>query len=204
MTANTLVQALVAASIGAVLTQGPPREFGLADLTVPMDRLPAGCALAASPSERLEGNRVRSGLWTGLNIGTNPWIGTEAPILAAIRERLAPTEVPDGPPLTPAQARRYFLQLADGIEQAYVAIYREQEVSDLTTVYGLQFPTTDAALAFARKSPGTVRSPASRSTAPSCSGTGFTSNNANMRRPRSIFGSPRSGGSRTRQPTPAS
>ena len=38
--------------------------------------------------------------------------------------------------------------------------------------------------------------------APSCSGTGFTSNNANMRRPRSIFGSPRSGGSRTRQPTP--
>jgi len=31
-----------------------------------------------------------------------------------------------------------------------VAIYREQEVSDLTTVYGLQFPTTDAALAFAR------------------------------------------------------
>ena len=150
MTANTLVQALVAASIGAVLSQGPPREIGLADLTVPNDRLPAGCALAASPSERLEGNRVRSGLWTGLNIGTNPWIGTEAPILAAIRERLAPTEVPDGPPLTPAQARRYFLQLADGIEQAYVAIYREQEVSDLTTGYGLQFPTTDAALAFAR------------------------------------------------------
>ena len=35
------------------------------------------------------------------------------------------------------------------------------------------------------------------------SGTGFTSNNASMRRPRSIFGSPRSVGSRTRQPTPA-
>ena len=31
---------------------------------------------------------------------------------------------------------------------------------------------------------------------------GFTSNSANMHRPRSIFGSPRSGGSRTRQPTP--
>jgi hypothetical protein len=42
--------------------------------------------------------------------------------------------------------------------------------------------------------PGTVRSPASRSTAPSCSDIGFTSNNANMRRPRSIFSSPRSGG----------
>jgi len=37
---------------------------------------------------------------------------------AAIRERLAPSEAPDGPPLTPAQARRYFLQLADGKERA--------------------------------------------------------------------------------------
>lgn len=34
MTANTLVQAFVAASIGAVLSQAPPREIGLADLTV--------------------------------------------------------------------------------------------------------------------------------------------------------------------------
>ena len=150
MTGNSLVQALVAASIGAALSQAPPREIRLADLTVTNERLPAGCALAAAPSERLEGNRVRSGLWTGLNIGTNPWIGTEAPILAAIRERLAPTEVPDGPPLTPAQARRYFLQLADGIDEAYVAIYREHDLSELTTVYGLQFPTAEAALAFAR------------------------------------------------------
>ena len=150
MTANMLVQALLAASIGAVLNQAPPREISLADLTVPSDRLPAGCALAAAPSERLEGNRVRSGLWTGLNIRTNPWIGTDAPILAAIRERLAPTAVPDGPPLMPSQARRYFLQLADGIDQAYVAIYREQDVSDLTTVYGLQFPTVESALVFTR------------------------------------------------------
>src|SRR3954451_6392388 len=71
MTANTLVQALVAASIGAALSQAPPREIRLADLTVPNERLPAGCALVAAPSQRLEGNRVRSGLWTGLNIGTN-------------------------------------------------------------------------------------------------------------------------------------
>src|SRR5437762_10828855 len=86
MTGNSLVQALVAASVGAAVSQAPPREIRLADLTVTNERLPAGCALAAAPSERLEGNRVRSGLWTGLNIGTNPWIGTEAPILAAIRE----------------------------------------------------------------------------------------------------------------------
>ena len=133
-----------------MLSQAPAREIGLAEITVPNDRLPAGCGLAAAPSERLERNRVRSGLWTGLNIRTNPWIGIDVPILAAIHERLAPTEAPDGPPLTPVQARRYFLRLADGIDQAYVAIYREQDVSDLTTVYGLQFPTTEAALAFAR------------------------------------------------------
>jgi hypothetical protein len=48
-----------------------------------------------------------------------------------------------------------------------------------------------------------VRSPASRSIAQSCSGTGFTSNNADMRRPRSIFGWPPSGASRTRHSTPA-
>jgi hypothetical protein len=152
-----ITNTLVAASIAAVLSQAPPREIGLADLTVPNDRLPAGCALAAAPLERLEGNRVRGGLWTGLNIGTNPWIGTDAPILAAIRERLAPSESPDGPPLTPAQARRYFLQLADGIDQAYVAIYGEHDVSGLTAVYGLQFPTADGALTFARNARATSK-----------------------------------------------
>ena len=49
-----------------------------------------------------------------------------------------------------------------------------------------------------------VRSPVSRSTAPSCFDIGFTSNNADMRRPRSIFGWPPSDASRTRRPTPAS
>jgi hypothetical protein len=55
---------------------------------------------------------------------------------------------------------------------------------------------------FASSSPGTVLSLASRSTAPSCFDTGFTSNNADTRRPRSIFGWPPSGASRTRRPTP--
>ena len=43
---------------------------------------------------------------------------------------------------------------------------------------------------------------ASRSIAPWCSDTAFTSNNADMRRPRSIFGWPRFGASRTRPPMP--
>ena len=46
--------------------------------------------------------------------------------------------------------------------------------------------------------------PVSRLTAPSCSDTGFTSNNADMRLPRSIYGLPPFGEWRTRLPTPAS
>ena len=60
-------------------------------------------------------------------------------------------------------------------------------LNSLTSASGNE-PTTTR---FASSSPGTVRSPVSRSTALSCSGTGFTSNNANMHRPRSIYGSPR-------------
>src|SRR3954454_1584967 len=63
-----ITKTLVAASIAAVLSQAPPREIRLADLTVPNDRLSTGCALAAAPFERLEGNRVLGGLWTGLDI----------------------------------------------------------------------------------------------------------------------------------------
>ena len=53
-------------------------------------------------------------------------------------------------------------------------------------------------------SPGTARSHASPSTAPLCSGTVFTSNNAGMRLPRLTFGSPRFAAWRTRLRTPAS
>jgi hypothetical protein len=44
--------------------------------------------------------------------------------------------------------------------------------------------------------------PGSPSIAPLCSDTGSTSNNADMRRRRSIFGWPLFAASRTRQPTP--
>ena len=46
--------------------------------------------------------------------------------------------------------------------------------------------------------------PALPSTAPSCSGTGFTSNNVGMRLPRSTFGSPQFAAWRTKLPTPVS
>lgn len=51
---------------------------------------------------------------------------------------------------------------------------------------------------------GIVRNTASRSTAPSYFGTGFTSNNVGLRLPRSTFGSPRFGAWRTKPQTPVS
>jgi hypothetical protein len=153
MRSETLVSTfVVAASIGGVLSgQTPPREISLGDLTVPSSRLPAGCTLVAAPSERLDGNRMRSGLWTGLNIRTNPWIGTDAPVLADLRERVDPPEQPDGPPLSPKEATRYHLRLADGIDRGYAAIYREHDSSSLAVVYGFEFPSADAALSFATR-----------------------------------------------------
>jgi hypothetical protein len=50
----------------------------------------------------------------------------------------------------------------------------------------------------------TVQSPVSRSTVPSSFDTGFSLNNADMRRSRSTFGWLPSGASRTKRPTPDS
>ena len=47
-------------------------------LTAPTATLPAGCALAPAPSERIGGGRVVSGFWFGLPVRSNPWAG-EAP-----------------------------------------------------------------------------------------------------------------------------
>jgi hypothetical protein len=62
--------------------------FPLADLTVPADRLPTGCGLSPSPWIRSSDNRVRSGLWAGLPISSNPWTGTDRAIVASIVERV--------------------------------------------------------------------------------------------------------------------
>ena len=98
----------------------------LSDLTVPQDRLPADCALSTRAS-------------IGLRIATNPWVGTDRPIVASIRERVdVPPPVPDGPPQTPADAARFHLQLADGVEEAYAAVY-DQSAAQGIVVYGLRF-----------------------------------------------------------------
>jgi hypothetical protein len=122
--------------------EGHPQTISLRDFTVPSERLPNGCVLAPAPFVRESGNRVRGGLWAGLPIDRNPWVGSDPVITAAIRERIAPpARLPDGPPLNPSELARYRLALADGIAQSYAAIYQASDSTALIVVYALEFPT---------------------------------------------------------------
>ena len=137
---------VVAIVLGLIATAGqgmPSRRVALQELTVPAAGLPTGCRVPAKSSERSTastGERVHSGLWTGLPITANPWAGSDRAIVAAIRERMegAP-RLPDGPPLSMRDAARHRLELADGVEEAYAAIYSQGESADLIVVYGLRF-----------------------------------------------------------------
>src|SRR5436309_123897 len=92
VTFHTVAFVLLAAAAAAQTT---PR---LRDLNVPAERLPAGCVLSPTPTVRLDGNKVRGGLWA--NLPANPWIGTDPVMIASIRERFDPLRLlPDGPPL---------------------------------------------------------------------------------------------------------
>src|SRR5262245_14329073 len=96
------------------------------ELTVPRERLPTECALADS----------RSG-YAGLRLPTNPWTGTDPSLIAEIRERVEGSpSLPDGPPMSPREAARFRLGLANGIEEAYAAVYQDAELKQLVPVYG--------------------------------------------------------------------
>jgi hypothetical protein len=86
------------------------------DLTVPTGMLPAGCALAPVPFRILLGP-------------TNPWIGTDREQIISIREGMTarPRNIPDGPPIDAGAMSRYRAQLANGVEEAYGAVYTESE-----------------------------------------------------------------------------
>ena len=142
----------VAITISAAQT-APPRTITLRDLTVPAERLPVGCALSPAPSLRLDGNRVRSGLWAGFP--ANPWVGTDRRLMASIRELIdGPAAVPDGPPLDAKELSRYLGQLADGLEEAYAAVYMQAD-ANLITVRAVKFVPGEKPLARARS--GTIR-----------------------------------------------
>jgi len=121
---------------------GGQSTIALASLTVPQNRLPAGCSLPPSDTTPLDGNRIRGGLWDGLPISSNPWHGDDRSVAAAIRERVAASPpLPDGPPLSRAELARFRLQLAEDIEEAYAAIYADAG-TDRAIVYAVRFKKT--------------------------------------------------------------
>jgi hypothetical protein len=125
---------MIAAIVGLAIA-------ALGDLSVPADRLPAGCALPSSAVERESGNRLHSGLWAGLPIAGNPTVSAEPKLIVEVRERLGGTPLmPDPPSLTARDAARFRLQLAEGIDEAYAAIYRDTASPALIVVYALRFP----------------------------------------------------------------
>ena len=97
-------------------------------LTVPAARLPQGCSLPASASASMDGGKFRMGLWAGLPIASNPWRGTDSFVAAAIRERMIGNAlVPDGPPPSRQEIATAKLQLADDVEEAYAAVYADEQ-----------------------------------------------------------------------------
>jgi len=121
----------------------------LGDLTVPPDRLPPGCAPPPSRVERADGATVRGDLWAGLPISRNPQTSSEPKLIVEVRERLeGPRLIPDAPALTARDAARFRIHLADGIDEAYAAIYRQPDSHEMVVVYGLRFPDARGAAEF--------------------------------------------------------
>jgi len=129
------------AAAGAMMGQAPAARAPSLDLVVPQDKLPAGCSLAPQ-SVSMGGNRVRR-LWLG--VPANPWRGTDPSIIASIRSRMGGLPpAPDGPPLSAGDARRYFLELSEGIDEGFVASYYMESDGSLVTVHALTFADSNA------------------------------------------------------------
>jgi hypothetical protein len=143
----------VSVAVLAMCSVGFGQINGLPELTVPTTKLPAGCELSLAPTAPLSGNRVRGGLWGGLQINRNPWSGVDRLMTATIRERIDPPfRLPDGPPLNRAQLAEFRLHLADGINASYAAFYFDSAANELVSVYGLEFPSDTDAIMFRRNS----------------------------------------------------
>ena len=112
-----LTRHLFAALIGLVVitpsTAKAQSDIPLVSLTVPADRLPAGCSLQAS--DRID-------RWAS----TNPWIGADRPVIATIRESMGSMPLmPDGQ-LTPRDYTAFRFALADGVTEGYAALYHAE------------------------------------------------------------------------------
>jgi hypothetical protein len=121
------------------------RVVTLQDLRVPAERLPAGCAVAQMPSHN-DAPKSSARTWFGPLAPSNPWTGADPQILSRIRESLeGATAVPDAPPPTSREFARMRLQLAEGVEEGYVAIYQQSGGSQLTVVQAVRFASDDLA-----------------------------------------------------------
>jgi hypothetical protein len=122
------------------------RALDLSRLTVPAERLAAGCAFAPLAHQVPDG-RVQVFSSFPVRVPTNPWRGTDRPILADIRQRHTGgvMDMPDGPPPSTQEARRMFVHLADGVSEGYAAFYRAADEPNVVAVYALRFDeATDA------------------------------------------------------------
>jgi hypothetical protein len=136
--------------IGSLLLAGGLTAIAaLGDLTVPVERLPAGCAVPRSEFVRIDGNQSRGGLWAGLSMRTNPASSSEPKLIVEIRERIeGPRLTPDAPALTARDAARFRMQLVDAIDEAYAATYQPSDSFQVIVVYGLRFHDARAAAEF--------------------------------------------------------
>lgn len=134
-TRRAVVAAAALAGLVATLRHEPLRAqqaVTWSPLTAPPERLAPGCILAP----KVDG--------VGLHVAETPWIGTDRVTVGAIRARVGgPLRTPDGPVFTTGEVSRFRLRLAEGIDDAYVAVYRE-EGSSLVVVYGLRFASLDS------------------------------------------------------------
>jgi hypothetical protein len=122
--------ALLAYPGGAIAAASAQSANSLASLTIPADQLPAACSMR--PDDVID-HRA----------STNPWIGTEPLVIAAIREGMgAVTRVPDAP-LSRREETMFRLQLANGVAEAYGARYRGTN-AEFVTVYAVTFDQAES------------------------------------------------------------
>jgi hypothetical protein len=111
---------LAALGTCVLATSYPVAQPSAASIALPaltVSNLDAACNLA--PARRVDISRSLPGRGS---VNENPWIGSDAGVLASVREIIyGAGPVVDGPPTDRAAFSRYFLRLSEGIDDAYVA-----------------------------------------------------------------------------------
>lgn len=108
----------------------------LQTLTVPAERLPAGCALRpdapADPQPAVvqaDGAlRVRTSRTVAFSAPENPWSGSDRRTVVTLRRLIEPSpELPDAPPLTMAERSELERRWVEHVTDGYWALYESPE-----------------------------------------------------------------------------